>query len=896
MAITVRDIQGAIMTPLDNKVTITKPMGTASGDVLVACITGTYYGGPTPAGWTFAATHVNADAGFALYMNVYYKIAGGAEPASYTFQFDANWTGNMGQIVGISGAHPTAPLDVFAISEGGYGLAIDTPFVNPTQSGDLLICYQQIVDFAILSQPAIVSAGRYSDNFQQGNTNFTFPWGTNCGTGMSVGTLAGNATFPFFPPSNAGQVNQAVDYKASVLIAIKAANRPPTVLLEQPVTGETYDLSGTPLFAWAFQDEDFGDSISAFAIKRNTGGADSWYNVGAGTWGGSEVWNTIAVNEFTFPSGKWTNGTAYNYAIAVKDQAGDAGPYSPYAAINGGTPPTVTWLSPSDPHGLSTAPIAHWLCFGQRGFQLRLFSDEQASVPGFNPASALPLWDSGKFTRGTFNSADNMETTVQQMQIPDGYIHDGETYHLYIKVHNTSDVYSNWVGNTFTVTLEAPNQPNVTLTSEEFPSPRVQIDMFGHDNFLSANQSTLDHGWTFGWLPLVNCSVGGDNTWSLDGDWSLKMTPAAAGDMTAINLVTSTTTGKEGFPVTGNAFYTALGTVRCMGGTGRSCRMDIRWYDSAGAVISTTTGSAGTAVTGAGGTALVSFVQAPSNAVWGSIILTVLATANSANIHNWDKIGVFPGLIGTWGRGGYLYGNRLSMSAATASPGSRGMQARHANVYNIFSDNDTPLYDQFYHRVHANGAGDVVFGPSQDSGAGPQDNSAVALDGVLGIPCVPGQEVTMMCSFRDAAVHRSALVFGRFWDAAGNQLFAFLVGNTVTTATGSWTKSVATGTVPAGAKYMQITCSILAAGAPGEEFLVAGLSVHLGHSQLWQWPPGVQTIISGEWSDDEVVWTPVFGTDEIVLDSAQQGTLYDYGAPLNPITARKYRARVKANV
>lgn len=78
-----------------SSVTITKPAGTASGDTLVAVLSG--YLASTlltvPTGWTLVNT---ANDGVLLYSWVYQKIAGGSEPTNYTF----TWTSSVGALTG----------------------------------------------------------------------------------------------------------------------------------------------------------------------------------------------------------------------------------------------------------------------------------------------------------------------------------------------------------------------------------------------------------------------------------------------------------------------------------------------------------------------------------------------------------------------------------------------------------------------------------------------------------------------------------------------------------------------------------------------------------------------------------------------------------------------------
>jgi hypothetical protein len=91
-------------------VTINKPAGTLSGDVLIAALTMDAAGVETitpPAGWTLVRT-VNGGSGLAIY----WKAAGGSEPASYVFGFNPGNTDITGAIGAYSGVDNATPVDV----------------------------------------------------------------------------------------------------------------------------------------------------------------------------------------------------------------------------------------------------------------------------------------------------------------------------------------------------------------------------------------------------------------------------------------------------------------------------------------------------------------------------------------------------------------------------------------------------------------------------------------------------------------------------------------------------------------------------------------------------------------------------------------------------------------
>lgn len=119
--------------------TITKPASVASGNLLFAAIA--YNGGTdstvsTPSGWTFIATKDN---GTTSGVRTYYKVAGGSEPASYSWTITCGtftpWA--SGGIINYSGIK-ASPLDV-STTNSGVGTSASTNTVTTTAANDLVL-------------------------------------------------------------------------------------------------------------------------------------------------------------------------------------------------------------------------------------------------------------------------------------------------------------------------------------------------------------------------------------------------------------------------------------------------------------------------------------------------------------------------------------------------------------------------------------------------------------------------------------------------------------------------------------------------------------------------------------------------------------------------------------
>src|SRR4051794_9602509 len=121
-------------TTADNHLTITKPAGTSSGDLLVSCFS---LDGSTvksaPSGWTAIAAVTNV-ARPRVYG--YYRIAGASEPASYRWTTNAS-VASSGGIVRYSGA---SGLDAPAVKGSGLsGTTATVPGVTTVTSNAMVV-------------------------------------------------------------------------------------------------------------------------------------------------------------------------------------------------------------------------------------------------------------------------------------------------------------------------------------------------------------------------------------------------------------------------------------------------------------------------------------------------------------------------------------------------------------------------------------------------------------------------------------------------------------------------------------------------------------------------------------------------------------------------------------
>jgi len=124
-----------------SSIMVSRPTSLASGDVMIALIT--YRGGDTisvstvPAGWTEITSR---DDGASLGMHIYRKVAGGSEPASYTWTLSS---GNRaaGAILAYRGVDTTSPILTFGSQINGASTSLIAPSITTTVANTMLVAF-----------------------------------------------------------------------------------------------------------------------------------------------------------------------------------------------------------------------------------------------------------------------------------------------------------------------------------------------------------------------------------------------------------------------------------------------------------------------------------------------------------------------------------------------------------------------------------------------------------------------------------------------------------------------------------------------------------------------------------------------------------------------------------
>lgn len=350
-----------------------------------------------------------------------------------------------------------------------------------------------------------------------------------------------------------------------------------------------------------------------------------------------------------------------------------------------------------------------------------------------------------------------------------------------------TDSTATWTESTvFAVAPVGAVQAILRLTSTQPAATEVhlfdQASLAPAPQLLTLNQSSVETDTT-GWSADVNAVIARSTAAALYGSASLSVTSSASGDMSAFAgpIPASSAAVQAGHSYTATAaFRSAVSS--------RSCRVDLRWYNAAVALISTTTGTT-SADTTTGFTTVTTTATAPVGAVWGVVVVVILATGAAAEVHYVDGVGLFE-------NANLLDGDSSDFETALGG-WVAGTQATIAN--------STTFAMQGTHSMAVTYAGTGASG------------YAYTPIGTAGMRVVAGRTY-------QATVHaRSTLASGtarqlRLWiqwfDAAGVAL-SVSIGSYATPTNTGFVAATVTAAAPAGAVYAGLQTETIGAGGSG---------------------------------------------------------------------------------
>jgi hypothetical protein len=312
--------------------------------------------------------------------------------------------------------------------------------------------------------------------------------------------------------------------------------------------------------------------------------------------------------------------------------------YELYIDVLTTTRPTVTVTSPSGSVTDTTFPSILWTYSDTEGdiqnaYEIKIFDSLTYSAAGFNADTSTAIVGSGVVVSP--NVGQTLEVDLA----------NSTTYRAYVRVAqlvNGENYFSTWAYSQFSLAIDAPASPTVTAFFDSTVGG-VSVTIYGRTNFLTANQATLSTDTT-GWQANSNCTISRSATQGLDGFYSLALTTATDGEMTAI------TTLGTAFTVTQNVSFSAIASFKA-NALGRACYVGIRWLNAANNQISIVY-SSGITDTSAGWTTTSLTATAPILAVKAQLIIKIVS-ASAGEIHFVDKMALHGGPTPTFTSGGF---------------------------------------------------------------------------------------------------------------------------------------------------------------------------------------------------------------------------------------------------
>jgi hypothetical protein len=386
-----------------------------------------------------------------------------------------------------------------------------------------------------------------------------------------------------------------------------------------------------------------GDAMASYQLWRHrvsptTGGNEYW---NGSTWSGTPGYVSLAAadqSEVSIACGAWDQNAAYEWSVQVRNGAAEASGFSDYFMLYAHAAPSVNTNITSPV--VDSRPRFTWIYTGgtgrtQAGYQFAVYTDAEASKPGFNPDPAYgfeSLWDSGFKFSGVANS-ERVEADLPS----------SGTYKLYGTVRDDTGLESGWVLlETFTTSFTPPPSPLVTATVFQ-EDGYVEVKAQSTYNLLTADTSSFEAGLGT-WGNNNNCYLEYDAankrmkvnfsgmtyaqldalyaSFSLEdaGHASFAAMSTHRGGLTFASLATAQ--GVSGVPVVAATVYSAVASILP---EDRQIQvvMNINWYQSNGTFISSTVGGTITCPLGVETNVFIDSATAPALSAYASLVLIV---------------------------------------------------------------------------------------------------------------------------------------------------------------------------------------------------------------------------------------------------------------------------------
>ena len=406
-------------TTATTSLTINKPTGVVSGDLMIASISQRASGtAPTaPVGWTLISSTAFGASG-ARAAALFYRLANGTEGATFTFTLAAGSTDGSGGIVAYAGVDQTTPIDV-------AGAFKDTSVVNTAVTANAITTVTAnalVLMFGVTSDTAAggtwsgwttTSPGALTELFDAASTN------TSVGAAAATKATAGS--------TGTGSATSTVNLRNDgILIALRVGpatdtTAPDTATVTTPANGST--MSATALTSGGMSGSVADAATGASGIPANGVTITVKRNTDGLYWSGS-VWQaaptalaTTSTSTTGSASTSWTRASTITWAsepdgatYTVRATAHDnAGNYFSGTAITftlDRTAPVVTITSVNG--SAVTFPYATQADITSIGGTCGVLSGDSATITISGSASGTATCSAGTWT---FTTALTTEAT-----------------------------------------------------------------------------------------------------------------------------------------------------------------------------------------------------------------------------------------------------------------------------------------------------------------------------------------------------------------------------------------------------------------------------------------------------------------------------------------------------
>ncbi len=608
------------------------------------------------------------------------------------------------------------------------------------------------------------------------------------------------------------------------------------------------------------------------------------------TFTSTSVVNNVSGIVYYAPSGRlWTETELNSIVLKIRAQTTLDGTTAldniivydvkMYQVVNNlPTPSSVTLLPDIYTYA---APILTWTYSDTDGdaqykYRVKVFNFatvSSTSYAGFDPDdsqySSLAVYDSGEVISSN---------TSHQIGLLAGTSLPNVQYTAFVKVADINNVWGPWVKSSIVVNPYGAIAGFITCTpTVDNANNRVSLALQGGLNLLDDRTQFIasDHDWT----TLSNCSVAAETSLVLAGGYNtIKQTATAAATMTAATSAT--------YEVAPSTSYYAAAYVRTAV-TARTVRIDVDWYTSAAAFISTSTLATGTDSTSyaqISGTA-----TSPVNAALAVVKLVVVSPANT-EIHYWGAPHFSPS-------------NSQAVASTHACYG--GLSPRRNKLSGDDSSFESALNWASFNGNATLARTNLGGGAALGSYVMQITCTSTASEAVAYSPlytALAGQSYTVQARIKTAASVANANI-GIAWYDINKRLLATTRASTPLGATTSYQTATHTATAPTGTAYASVLAIVDATTQTLYYDLIqfvlgAGVGVmHVGRQAF----AGEHWINIERSEDSGATWTPIYGSRSMnslepslysFTNAAQTLTVIDYGA--RPNTATLYRASLGA--